>query len=198
MIDAIKYPMQCRNAPPFRPPCFSAPALAFGEKLCYNGGKGDGMINFSAPRTLPRGQPPGSQARRGRAAPEPCGDVLRLRQYGGRVILLGVEERPDHSLHPVELPDPDKLIGEFWNILSDARFVSANILSRGDVRVQKAGKCRIVVIAVPRAEGKDRPVYLGPRPVHGHLPPQRGGRLPLHPRGGGRDAQRAPEKRGGT
>ena len=47
MIDAIKYPMQCRNAPPFRPPCFSAPALAFGEKLCYNGGKGDGMINFS-------------------------------------------------------------------------------------------------------------------------------------------------------
>ena len=36
MIDAIKYPMQCRNAPPFRPPCFSAPALAFGEKLCYN------------------------------------------------------------------------------------------------------------------------------------------------------------------
>ena len=53
----------------------------------------------------------------------------------GGVILLGVEERPDHSLHPVELPDPDKLIGEFWNILGDRRFVSANILSRGDVRV---------------------------------------------------------------
>ena len=76
--------------------------------------------------------------------------------------------------------------------------MSANILSRGDVRVQKAGKCRIVVIAVPRAEGKDRTRLSRPRPVHGHLPPQRGGRLPLHPRRGGRDAESAPGKRGGT
>ena len=45
--------------------------------------------------------------------------------------------------------------------------MSANILSRGDVRVQKAGKCRIVVISVPRAEGKERPVYLGPDPYTG-------------------------------
>ena len=45
--------------------------------------------------------------------------------------------------------------------------MSTNILSRGDVRVQKAGKCRIVVIAVPRAENMDRPVYLGPDPYTG-------------------------------
>ena len=45
--------------------------------------------------------------------------------------------------------------------------MSANILSRGDVRVQEAGKCRIVVIAVPRAEDQDRPVFLGSDPYTG-------------------------------
>ena len=32
----------------------------------------------------------------------------------GGVILLGVEERKDKSLHPVDLPDPQKLVEEFW------------------------------------------------------------------------------------
>jgi predicted HTH transcriptional regulator len=32
---------------------------------------------------------------------------------GGR-ILLGVEESPDGSFAAVELPDPDKLVKEFW------------------------------------------------------------------------------------
>ena len=36
--------------------------------------------------------------------------------YGG-IILLGVEERADKSLHPVDLPDPDRLIREFWDCL---------------------------------------------------------------------------------
>lgn len=167
MIDAIKYPMQCRNAPPFRPPCFSAPALAFGEKLCYNGGKGDGMINFSHLERYREGNRLEAKLAVGGLPQSLWETYSAFANTEGGVILLGVEERPDHSLHPVELPDPDKLIGEFWNILGDRRFVSANILSRGDVRVQKAGKCRIVVIAVPRAEGKDRPVYLGPDPYTG-------------------------------
>lgn len=33
----------------------------------------------------------------------------------GGIILLGVEERADKSLHTVDLHDPDKLIKEFWD-----------------------------------------------------------------------------------
>ena len=85
----------------------------------------------------------------------------------GGVILLGVEELPDRSLRPARLPDPEKLIGEFWNMLNDKRIVSANILSHGDVCIKEAGKERIVVITVPRAEEGERPVYLGPDPYSG-------------------------------
>ena len=52
--------------------------------------------------------------------------------YGG-IILLGVEERADKSLHPVDLPDPDRLIREFWDIVNNPNKTSVNILSARDV-----------------------------------------------------------------
>lgn len=55
----------------------------------------------------------------------------------GGIILLGVEEYRDKSLHPVNLPDPDELIEEFWEIANDIQKVSTNILSYDDVYVQK-------------------------------------------------------------
>ena len=55
----------------------------------------------------------------------------------GGIILLGVEEYRDKSLHPVNLPDPDELIEEFWEIANDIHKVSTNILSYDDVYVQK-------------------------------------------------------------
>ena len=55
----------------------------------------------------------------------------------GGIILLGVEEYRDKSLHPVNLPDPDELIEEFWEIANDIQKVSTNILSYDDIYVQK-------------------------------------------------------------
>lgn len=36
----------------------------------------------------------------------------------GGIILLGVEEHADHSLNAIDLPNPEKLIKEFWDIVS--------------------------------------------------------------------------------
>ena len=78
----------------------------------------------------------------------------------GGIILLGVEEYRDKSLHPVNLPDPDELIEEFWEIANDIQKVSTNILSYDDVYVQKIENKHIIVITVPKAKRFDRPVYL--------------------------------------
>ena len=56
----------------------------------------------------------------------------------GGVILLGVEEHPDKSLHPVELPDPERLVREFWNVVNNISKVSVNILSDKDVTIESA------------------------------------------------------------
>lgn len=86
----------------------------------------------------------------------------------GGLILLGVEEHPDKSLHAVALPDPEQLARAFWEQVNDPAVASANILSADDVRIEDANGERIVVIEVPRAERTQKPVCVDgdPRNVY--------------------------------
>ncbi len=85
----------------------------------------------------------------------------------GGIILLGVEEHRDKTLHPVQLPDPERLVREFNEILNDPARVSANILGPRGVRKETADGKTIIVITVPRAMRTDRPVYVGGDPYVG-------------------------------
>ena len=78
----------------------------------------------------------------------------------GGIILLGVEERKDKSLHPVELPDAEALVDEFWRLVNDPRKVSVNILRRDDVAIECVDGKKIVAITVPRARREDKPIYI--------------------------------------
>ncbi len=84
----------------------------------------------------------------------------------GGIILLGVEEYKDRSLHPVDLPDPDKLVREFWDLVNDPNKASVNVLSSKDIRVETAGGNRIIVITVPRADRTYKPVYVDGNPLN--------------------------------
>ena len=85
----------------------------------------------------------------------------------GGLILMGVEEYPDHSLHPVDLPDPSGILQDFWTIVNDSDKVSANILSDSDVREILLEDKHIIAIHVPRAPLRELPVYLGGNPRTG-------------------------------
>ena len=85
----------------------------------------------------------------------------------GGIILLGVEEYKDHSLHALNLPDPDKLIKDFWDIVNNPEKVSVNILTDRHVQKQEIDGKHIVVITVPKAERSDKPVYIGGNPFSG-------------------------------
>ena len=85
----------------------------------------------------------------------------------GGIILLGVEEHADKTLHAVKLPNPERLVREFLAIVNDASKVSANVLGRGAARIERAEGERIVVIEVPLAMRWDRPVYVGGDPYAG-------------------------------
>ena len=85
----------------------------------------------------------------------------------GGVILLGVEEYKDRSLHPVDLPDPDALLREFWEIVNDPAKVSSNILPAAAITwIEFEGK-DVIAIEVPQAQPDDRPVYVGGDPYTG-------------------------------
>lgn len=85
----------------------------------------------------------------------------------GGIILLGVEEHKDRTLHPIELPDPQALVDKFRRILADRRYVSCDVLGDDGVKTELAEGKRIVVITVPRAPRRLRPVYIGGDPFNG-------------------------------
>lgn len=85
----------------------------------------------------------------------------------GGVLLLGVEEHKDKSLHPVNLPDPEKLIKEFWSIINNPIRVNTNILSEKDVYTLEVNGNHIIVINVPRAQRVDKPIFIDNNPLTG-------------------------------
>ncbi len=85
----------------------------------------------------------------------------------GGVILLGVEERKDKSLHALDLPNPEGLVREFWNQINNQKKVSANILSDKDVKIHDIDGQHIIAIEVPRAQRTDKPIYLNDDLFHG-------------------------------
>ncbi|MBR3446951.1 MAG: putative DNA binding domain-containing protein [Oscillospiraceae bacterium] len=78
----------------------------------------------------------------------------------GGIILLGVEEYKDKTLHTVDLPDPDSLVREFWDKVNDPNKASVNLLTKQHIRIEKVSGDRIIVIEVPRAPRYQKPVYI--------------------------------------
>lgn len=85
----------------------------------------------------------------------------------GGVILLGVEEYADKSLHPVNLPDPEGMVRDFWNAINNPSKASINILTGRNVQIVEIEGNRIIEITVPRAERGVKPVYIDGNPLTG-------------------------------
>ena len=78
----------------------------------------------------------------------------------GGIILLGVEELEDKSLHALDLLDPQWLIDDFLAILNDPTRISANILTDEDIQIHEINEKHIIAITVPKADIRCKPVYV--------------------------------------
>lgn len=85
----------------------------------------------------------------------------------GGVILLGVEELPDHSLRPIYLPNAEQMVSEFWNIINNPNKISVNILTGKNVEIHEQDGCKFISITVPRAQRYDKPVFIDSNPLTG-------------------------------
>ena len=85
----------------------------------------------------------------------------------GGLILLGVEESRDKKLTVTGVPDPEGYQRILWETVNDPARVSANILSPEDVAVHEIDGKPVLVVHVPRADRRHRPVYIGDSPFQG-------------------------------
>lgn len=85
----------------------------------------------------------------------------------GGVIVLGVKEWEDSSLEVHGLGDPSKMVQNFWSSINDRGQVNINLLSNADVRIVPVEGKPLLVIQVPRASRRQRPVFVGQNPLDG-------------------------------
>ncbi|MCM1142264.1 MAG: putative DNA binding domain-containing protein [Muribaculum sp.] len=85
----------------------------------------------------------------------------------GGVILLGVKESADGSLHSESGIDISKLRKDFWNMVNNRQKISANIVTERMVSEEMFEGNPILVVRVPRAERSAKPVFVGTDPKSG-------------------------------
>ena len=85
----------------------------------------------------------------------------------GGIILLGVDEREDHSLVVTGVDDVHKVKTDFWNQINNPQKVNVNILLDRMVYEHEVDGKQIVIVEVPRADRTIRPVYIGNNPLGG-------------------------------
>lgn len=89
---------------------------------------------------------------------------------GGYIILGILENRSKKNLEErfviQGIHNPTKQIEDFWNTINGSK-VNINILKDEDVFIVEDGDISLIVIKVPRADYKMRPVYVGENPYKG-------------------------------
>ncbi|MBP2021159.1 putative HTH transcriptional regulator [Clostridium punense] len=83
----------------------------------------------------------------------------------GGTILLGIQEK-SNKFYVTGVDNPDHLIKDFWDNINNPKKVSANILSNENVELKVSDEKSIIKITIPRADRKQRPVYIGENPFN--------------------------------
>lgn len=85
----------------------------------------------------------------------------------GGTIILGVSEKKRRLL-VTGIKDPEKVLDEFWAQINNPQKVSRNVLTHQAVRKFAAeGGHWVILIDVPRASRKERPVFIKGNPLTG-------------------------------
>ena len=80
---------------------------------------------------------------------------------------MGIGEDTNGCLYVEGLPNPEQLEKEFWNTINNSQKISRNILSSKHVTIRTIDDKRILMIVVPKADRRDRPIYVGENPFSG-------------------------------
>ncbi|UTA47458.1 putative DNA binding domain-containing protein [Simiduia sp. 21SJ11W-1] len=85
----------------------------------------------------------------------------------GGEIFLGLEEAKDGSYKLAGIINTDKVLDEIWTGLNNPDHANANILRPQDVQVITIDGVNLIHIHVPRANRRQRPIYVGRNPLAG-------------------------------
>ena len=77
----------------------------------------------------------------------------------GGVLFLGIEEKENEFIL-VGVDNSDKIKKDMFDTLNNSQVVSKNLLNDSMVSVKKINEKEIIIIEIPSASYKDKPIYL--------------------------------------
>ena len=81
--------------------------------------------------------------------------------FGG-IIILGIEEdKITKEFIPKGIQDPQQMLSDIWNTLNNRQKINANILLEHHVYHTDYDGMTFIVIEVPRADRREKPIYIG-------------------------------------
>ncbi|MGM9978198.1 MAG: RNA-binding domain-containing protein [Clostridium sp.] len=83
----------------------------------------------------------------------------------GGTILLGIKETKG-IFNVTGIENPENILKDLWDNLNNPKKVSSNILNNSLITIREIDNKKIILINVPKAERKERPVYIGENPFN--------------------------------
>ena len=81
--------------------------------------------------------------------------------FGGTIILGMEEDKTTKEFIPKGIQDPQQMLSDIWNTLNNRQKINANILLEHHVYHADYDGMAFIVMEVPRADRRDKPVYVG-------------------------------------
>lgn len=87
--------------------------------------------------------------------------------FGGVIILGMKEDMSSNTFIPTGVQNPHRMQSDLWNTLNNPNKISSNILLDNHIYISEHNGLQCIVIEVPRADRREKPVYIGADPFKG-------------------------------
>ena len=99
--------------------------------------------------------------------------------FGGTIILGMEEDKTTKEFIPKGIQGPQQMLSDIWNTLNNRQKINVNILLAHHVYHADYDGMAFIVMEVPRADRRDKPVYVGQDMFKGTFRRNHEGGLPL-------------------
>ena len=84
------------------------------------------------------------------------------------IIVLGIKEEQKHKKYLIQgVENEQKILKDFWNSINNKEKVSFNAIDDDNVKILEIDSKTIIVIDIPRANRRNKPIFINNNPLTG-------------------------------
>lgn len=86
----------------------------------------------------------------------------------GGIIVLGIKENKENNICTIEgIDNYNNILKDFWNTINNKEKINFNNLMDDDIEIKNIDNKTIIVISIPVADRRNKPIYINNNPITG-------------------------------